>query len=72
MLTAFSGMGVVMDRNAARAVKAFPASVTDVLPCFIVVTILRVYGTSRFRRRRSASRVRLPSTMHGGGGRRRW
>ena len=52
MLTAFSGMGVVMNRKAARAVKAFPAAVTDVLPCLIVVTILRVYGTSCFRRKR--------------------
>jgi hypothetical protein len=48
MLTAFSGMGVVMNREAARAVKPFPATVTDVFPCLIVATILRVYGTSRF------------------------
>jgi hypothetical protein len=46
MLTTFSGMSVVMNRKAARAVNAFPATVTDVLPCLIVVTILCVYGTS--------------------------
>ena len=57
MLTAFSSMGVVMNRKAARAVKAFPATVADVFPCLIVVTILRVYGTSRFQRKRSAPGV---------------
>jgi hypothetical protein len=38
MLTAFSGIGVAMNRKGARAIKTFPAAVTDVFPCLIVVS----------------------------------
>lgn len=61
ILTTLSGMSVVMNREAAWAVEPFPATVTDVFPSLVVVrTILRVYGTRRFRRRRSVSGIRFP------------
>ena len=71
-LTALSGMGVVMDREAAWAVKPFPATMADVLPCPMVVVVLRVHGTGRIRRRRSAPGTRPPLMTHGRGGCRGW
>ena len=53
-------MGVVMDREAARTVKPFPTLRTDVFPGLsLVVTIIRVDGTKRFRRRSSVSEIQF-------------
>ena len=62
MLTALSGMSVVMNREAAWAVEPFPAPVTNVFPSLMVVIVLRVHGTGGFRRRslRPVSGIRLP------------
>jgi hypothetical protein len=48
ILTALSGMSVVMNCEAAWAVKPLPAVVTDVFPCLVVVEIIHVYRTRRF------------------------
>jgi hypothetical protein len=52
-LTALSSMGVVMDCEAARAVKPLPAVVTDVLARLVVVIPLRFYNAGGLRWRRS-------------------
>ena len=57
ILTALSGMSVVMNREAAWAVKPFPADVTDVFARLVIVTVLRVHGADRFRRRGSVPRI---------------
>ena len=49
ILTAFSCMSVVMNCEAARAVKPLPAVVTDMFPCLVVVNVLWVYRTRHFR-----------------------
>ena len=62
MLTALSGMGVVMNGEAAWAVKPFPAAMTDVFPGLkIVVTIVGFSGTGRFRRGTPGFGVQIPS-----------
>ena len=71
ILTALSRMSVVMNCEAARAVKPLPAVVTDMFPCLVVVKIIRVYRTGRFRRRRSAPGIRFPSKTQGNDGCRR-
>ena len=50
-LTALSGVGVVMNRETARAVEPFPTPMTDVLARFIVITLLQVRRAGRFWRR---------------------
>lgn len=71
ILTALSRMSVVMYCEAAWAVKPLPAVMTDVFPCLLVVTVLRVYRARRFGWRRAAPRVRSPPKTGGGDGRRR-
>ena len=54
ILTTLACMGVVMNCEAAWAVKPLPAVVTDMFPCLVVLKLLRVYRTGRFRRGRPA------------------
>lgn len=70
-LTTLSSMSVRMNREAAWTVKPFPTAATDMFPCFIAVTALRVHRTGRFRRRRSVPGTRVPSKTHGKNGCRR-
>ena len=71
ILTALSCVGVVMYCKAAWAVKPLPAVMTDVFPCLLVVTVLRVYRARRFGWRGSAPSVWSPPETGGGYGRRR-
>ena len=48
ILTTLACMGVVMNCEAAWAVKPLPAVVTDMFPCLVVLKLLRVYRTGRF------------------------
>lgn len=49
VLTANSGVGVIMNREAARAAEPFPAEFTNVFPWpSAVVIAIHTYGTGRF------------------------
>lgn len=65
ILTALPSMSVVMNCEAAWAVKPFAAVVADMFPRLMVVTVLRVHRTSRPRWRRSVPGVRVPSKTRG-------
>ena len=56
ILTTLSCMSVVMNCEAAWAVKPFPAVLTDMFPCLMDVTVFCVHRRRGFRRR-SATRL---------------
>ena len=60
VLTALSGMSVVMDCEAAWAIEPFPTAATDMLARFISVTVFRVYWAGFFQWRRAVPGIWPP------------